>query len=892
MSTERENADPRLILKATPPKAARTVLPRARLSLDSAELSGKSVIAISASPGFGKTALLTQWRREAIAAGAAVAWLGLDQWDESGRFAEGLMLAMRVGTSKPMLDRDFRTVGDYADRFESISRWLTRVADYAGEVLLMLDDVHSLPPATSDSLVHLLHHAPSNLRIVLASRKPLGFPVADLMAKGEFASVDADALRLQPAETSAILHARFGDKIDADTCARLHELTEGWVLGLQLAIATIGRQPSIREAVATCLARTGDMNRFFVESLVLRLDQRDSDFLVAVSFVDALHPDLCAAITGRDDSSAVLQRLGELTPILTEGVDSSWLRIHALAREFLNELFDALPEADRRRYRSAAASWLAEHQFFEEAARHALRSGQEELAFDLAERSLYEVFLTGQVSRIVQWVDYLLPRRLEHRPRLRIALGWTLAQSERNAEAAAAVAPILDNPEADIADRFESAQIAATAAIYGDKPDAAHALLVPWRRHGAGFNAVHRQVSANFEAFFALQQGAPEQARFLLTQPVRPDRDAGRYATGWRDWLLATSYLWQGQVVPAEQSLRMSLAEVEPIAGRRSPIASMLAATLAAVLWERDEPGEIESLLADRRDVIDQHAMPDAIAMSYVVAARAAVEADCTRIAYELLERLVAIGTARRMPRLCVTSLVEQMRLSALQGRERSSENVAERLRQVVSTGDPPGWGMLQHLVDIQVGMAEAYRHVVRREWDKVRGALARARPPAEQLRRNKDLLQIHLLDALAAKNLGQEADAMFREGLFIVETLGLKRLLSDTHPLLVEWDQRMRNKQGLLERPAAAERTAARPPRPSHAPEAANVALSILLTPKERDVNRLLANNRSNKEIASALDLSVQTVKWHLKNMFEKLNAGSRKHLIDRARILGIIDQ
>lgn len=57
-------------------------------------------------------------------------------------------------------------------------------------------------------------------------------------------------------------------------------------------------------------------------------------------------------------------------------------------------------------------------------------------------------------------------------------------------------------------------------------------------------------------------------------------------------------------------------------------------------------------------------------------------------------------------------------------------------------------------------------------------------------------------------------------------------------------------------------------------------------------DALRLVAGNLSNKEIASALDLSVQTVKWHLKNLFGKLNAGSRRHLVDRARILGIIDR
>ena len=33
------------------------------------------------------------------------------------------------------------------------------------------------------------------------------------------------------------------------------------------------------------------------------------------------------------------------------------------------------------------------------------------------------------------------------------------------------------------------------------------------------------------------------------------------------------------------------------------------------------------------------------------------------------------------------------------------------------------------------------------------------------------------------------------------------------------------------------------------------------------------------------------QTVKWHLKNVFFKLNAASRKHAVDRARLLGLIE-
>jgi LuxR family maltose regulon positive regulatory protein len=61
-------------------------------------------------------------------------------------------------------------------------------------------------------------------------------------------------------------------------------------------------------------------------------------------------------------------------------------------------------------------------------------------------------------------------------------------------------------------------------------------------------------------------------------------------------------------------------------------------------------------------------------------------------------------------------------------------------------------------------------------------------------------------------------------------------------------------------------------------------------LTPKEAEILRLLENGMSNKLIARALEISDETVKWHLKNLFSKLSAGTRKHVVDRARLLGLI--
>ena len=61
--------------------------------------------------------------------------------------------------------------------------------------------------------------------------------------------------------------------------------------------------------------------------------------------------------------------------------------------------------------------------------------------------------------------------------------------------------------------------------------------------------------------------------------------------------------------------------------------------------------------------------------------------------------------------------------------------------------------------------------------------------------------------------------------------------------------------------------------------------------TARELEILHALAQGRSNKEIARMLDVEPTTVKWHLKNLFAKLDALNRRHAVDRARLLGILD-
>lgn len=76
---------------------------------------------------------------------------------------------------------------------------------------------------------------------------------------------------------------------------------------------------------------------------------------------------------------------------------------------------------------------------------------------------------------------------------------------------------------------------------------------------------------------------------------------------------------------------------------------------------------------------------------------------------------------------------------------------------------------------------------------------------------------------------------------------------------------------------PAIASRLADRMIRPS-------------LTPRELDVLRLVSRGRSNKEIASAMFISEETVKSHMKGLFQKLGVHDRAEAVSTALQRGLL--
>jgi len=872
-----------LILRVTPPRAPRDLLARARLMANNPWVRDAPVVLIQAPGGFGKTSLLAQWRLEHLAQGAVVAWLSAQQRDDPQRLVQGMALAVRIGAGRPSFGHTVIEGADMSE-LEAVTRWLAELAQLALRVVLVIDEAERLQPPALELLAYALRNLPPNVQAIIAARPDVDLGIDDLTSYGQCVVIGAASLRFTLDETLELVRSRPALRLDADAAARLHDITEGWPLGLQLALSAATARADLVAGMPEVAGAA--MREHLVGLLLSRLDPQDAEFLTQVAVLEDLHPALCQAVTGAPDAAERLQRMSRDTPVVVAADEGEWLRLHMLAREVLLRRFESLPAGLRARLHARAADWLLEQGFLEAAAKHALAAGRQEMAYSLAEGSLYDSFFhRGRQGAVLDWLVRLPEAELDRRPRLRLAAAWSLALSERHDEAGRLIERTLAQPGIDDALRCECALILSGAAVFADDPDRFAALHDPWAEVHPLRNELLLRVHANRSAFRVLLEGEPALAR--LRQQQGPGGDEGRaseYIDRWGEFIVALSYLWEGQVLLAESLLRPALARVDAELGRRSRFACMMAALLAAAVWQADRPAEAVGLLANRLDVLERSGLPEAVQLAYLTLVRAAVRAGEEHRALELLGSLHAVGMARRLPRLCITSLVEQVRLHARRYRPESCRELCGQIERMLADPALPQGRLWRRSVEVLRDLAQAYAALSAREWRAAVESLLRAEALARELKQGRFCIELQGLRAFALDRCGERAHPLLQEAVDLAATFGLRRVFADAHPDLERWvDGDLRGGD-----PAAAPGPAARPAGPPPVPRSTP---SMALTPKEREVLELLARNLSNKEIGRALQVGEETIKWHMKNLFAKLDAGTRKQVVQRARILGLLE-
>lgn len=149
---------------------------------------------------------------------------------------------------------------------------------------------------------------------------------------------------------------------------------------------------------------------------------------------------------------------------------------------------------------------------------------------------------------------------------------------------------------------------------------------------------------------------------------------------------------------------------------------------------------------------------------------------------------------------------------------------------------------------------------------------------------RNGSLITVYVLQALCKRAAGNRAAALDRLGqaLSLATSPGYRRVFLDEGPAVAALLPQLRHVAPAF----VIELLQAFPHEAAPAPE----GLAGPVSKTQFEILRLLDFGLTNQEIADKLGISIGTAKWHLHQIFGKLQARNRTEAVTKAREQGLL--
>jgi LuxR family transcriptional regulator, maltose regulon positive regulatory protein len=895
--------------KLRPPELKPGLVHRQALlrQLDSA--AGAKLAVVTAPAGFGKSTLLAQWMASLEARGAATGWLSLDAADDDlSRFLDYLVAALSRADGS--IARDLPALISSSPVLPADSILTTLVNDLArrnGDLFLVLDDCHVLTSQpTTRFLDALLAYAPSSLHLVLASRGQVPLKIAAMRVKGQMIRIDDAGLRFSRAETESFLNGTRALGLGHTDVVNLQHRTEGWIAGLQLASLSLeDRAEADRASIIRRFSGTDrGIAEFLAHDVLSRLPEETIGFLLETSIAGRISAPFAERLTGRADAAELLDGIEAANLFLIPlDPDRIWFRYHHLFADLLRSLLQRrFPHRVKELHRKAA-EWLSEQGHTGDAVQHALAAGDSSLAASLVEACSMPLIRQSHITRVREWLNGLPADLVEQRPRLQLAQVWILFHMSRPVPAAAILRKARDTIEkleaqgrigAAERNEFRAELLALTAGVISaaDRSATAARHARAWLDNFPEGQHFCKGTLANVYGFCLYSLGDLDGARLACLRG-RDSHEAAESVFGivYSELILGLVEQAAGNLRHAHRHFNTATAQARAALGQGSYAEAMVAIFEVELLYEWNDLDGAERLLQQHRQIIEEcglvvHEMACKLSAAKLAASRGRLDE-----ALAALERAERQGLRGRYRRLFASALDERVRLLLEQGDVESAKLVLKS-RHIDEawlagpTAQRPA-SEPEHMAMARVLTAGGRPEAALRILDRL----------SERLRaggRLKRLAQVRALSAIAAYRAGDALTALAAivdaislsapQGALrslIDEGAGLREVLRFAQSRIPSW--KTGSELGgfvakLLaggDEPAPAAAISRRP-----APE---------FSAREADVARLLSSGQSNRDVARALALSPDTVKWHLKNIFGKLGVSNRTQAVLRLQELGL---
>ncbi len=789
---------------------------------------------------------------------------------------------------------------DADGRIEAIRR---RLSALSAPLILFIDNIDYCREAGVDRLLNaLVFNTPGSVKLLVSSSStPVPFNAGRAHLEMNLQTIKAADLSFDRKATSELFEHAGVATIDSAALDEIVEKTEGWPAAIRLLQLTVDPKLSLRDGVELLAENDEHISDLLSHRLMSSFEPDLVDFLYEIAELRQFSVELAQFATGNPRAAYWVQFLVDRN-IMTIPVDRKhrWFRFHTLFRQFLiNEARRKYPPSRRSEVLLAASRWLMRRGDLKGAFELALNAGERALVSEILEKaSCVLVREQGDTSTFIEWIRRSDEIGAERGVQATFWYAWALMFERRFSSAKDEIRSAyqgLAHSGCESAARMMRAKLGVAEIVVGvhlDTPDAVSSVAEVWLRENPGEEPFEVAAAAGALACsrFAGHDFVATRDALRISQAAIAQSNS-IYGRCWVEVVEAVRETYQGDPVVAARRLDDMERQARVEASPGASIISVVAVVRARALQECGQIEEAERIVADNLLRAAENGVPDSTWAGLQVALPAAVRGDGPFSVEEL--RSIAKKYPRRIGVLFELALLGELVLA-----ERTEEAL-ERASEMGWTAKA-GWGA--HSFADASEMEKSAARVTSGILLMSCGHLARAAElfqeeirAAQATGRRRELVDLNLL----------VADVHFRSDARIPALRAFTRAVTLTarREIFLPFLKRRKFVAHLREhvRPkelglsSLDELTALNAVFrlvgicPSPAPDEEQEIMAVP-TPRETELLYLLEAGLDNSQIAERLSVSVRTIKWHLSNLYSKLDVKNRSAAVAKGRALRLL--
>ncbi|MGE5418163.1 MAG: LuxR C-terminal-related transcriptional regulator [Acidobacteriota bacterium] len=410
--------------KLNVPQSGNRMVTRTRLNSKLGQTLKYPVTLVAAPAGYGKTTAVAEWLRHSSVSSA---WISLDTDDNDlVRFWRYVLTALN-NMLPGVADRAWTGLAStFSPPIQSL---LTLLIDDMSQLqddhFLILDDYHLIEHADiHESIAFFIQNMPTSLHVVLTSRTEPPLALPRLRARGQLMEVLTDDLRFREKEVKLFYQQRNID-LDKEQVKSMGARTEGWAAGLQLALLSIRNAKDLNHFIDKMNGDNRHIAGYLADEVFDKWTQPTREFFMFTSILDRFTPPLCDSITGRQDSRKVLDNMVNTNAfVVSLDQERRWYRYHHLFADFLQNMLRETYSDDIPSLHRNAAEWFRKNNYAYEAIEHLLKSRDYVIAAELIAEQAPMMVAHREITTLTGWLKELPDADVVTNPMLCLAGAW------------------------------------------------------------------------------------------------------------------------------------------------------------------------------------------------------------------------------------------------------------------------------------------------------------------------------------------------------------------------------------------------------------------------------------------------------------------------------------